>query len=394
MNGQTLRSLNFEKKPAPKRIIGHVKGTLPGPTLICTSALHGNEPAGFKALDRIFNTIRKNKITIRGEFLGLVGNLSALKEQRRFIDRDLNRGWFKEHIAALKAGSQLLDKTEDHERLELLENIEKVVQSATSDIIFLDLHTTSGKSVPFLVIRDILQIRKFVLDFPMPIILGLEEQLKGTLQEYMGNLVPIGFTIEGGQHDDPKSIDQLEAGIWLTLANCGIIENQGKNGYVKYSRDALTAVTEDLPRVFEVRFRHSMKPQDRFRMKPGYESFQTIKQDEILGRDATGEVKAEEKGRILMPLYQAQGEDGYFIIHEFNSIWLTVSEYLRRLQLDSVLHLLPGVKEFRGQKDTLIISKMIIRFFAIEIFHLLGYQKIRMMGKNIIMRRRLDILPK
>ncbi len=125
-------------------------------------------------------------------------------------------------------------------------------------------------------------------------------------------------------------------------------------------------------------------------MNPGYESFQRIKQDEILGRNATGEVRAEEKGRILMPLYQPQGEDGYFIIHEFHSIWLTVSEYLRRLQLDSVLHWLPGVKKYRGQKDTLVINKMITRFFAIEIFHLLGYHKIRMMGKKIIMRRRID----
>lgn len=392
MNGQTLKSLDLEHKPEPKRIIGHIKGRTPGTTLICTSALHGNEPAGFEALTKVFQTIRKNKVKIKGEFLGLVGNLSALKNQQRFVDRDLNRGWFKEHISALKAGSQLLDKTEDRERLELLKNIEKVVHSAKKRIIFLDLHTTSGKSAPFLVIRDILQIRKFALELPIPIILGLEEHLKGTLQDYMGNLVPIGFTIEGGQHDDPKSVYHLEAGIWMTLANSGIIENQGKNGYVKHSREALTEITKELPRVFEVRYRHSMKAEDRFKMKPGFESFQAIRQGELLGKDANGEVKAKEKGRILMPLYQPQGEDGYFIIHEFKPVWLAVSEYLRRLRLDSLLHWLPGVKEYRGQKDVLVISKKLTRFFAIQIFHLLGYRKVRMIGTKIIMRRRVDDL--
>jgi succinylglutamate desuccinylase len=51
-------------------------------------------------------------------------------------------------------------------------------------------------------------------------------------------------------------------------------------------------------------------------MRPGYVNFQPIQQGEHLANDTTGPVLAPEDGLILMPLYQPQGSDGFFVVQE------------------------------------------------------------------------------
>ena len=40
-----------------KRIIGERAGTLPGPLLIIFAEIHGNEPAGYLAIEELFEAI-------------------------------------------------------------------------------------------------------------------------------------------------------------------------------------------------------------------------------------------------------------------------------------------------------------------------------------------------
>jgi succinylglutamate desuccinylase len=49
-------------------------------------------------------------------------------------------------------------------------------------------------------------------------------------------------------------------------------------------------------------------------MKKGYRNFQEIAQNEILATDKNGVIKAPYDCRILMPLYQKQGNDGFFLV--------------------------------------------------------------------------------
>ena len=49
-------------------------------------------------------------------------------------------------------------------------------------------------------------------------------------------------------------------------------------------------------------------------MKPGFKNFQAVTKGELLARYDDQDVKAEADGMILMPLYQAQGNDGFFIV--------------------------------------------------------------------------------
>jgi succinylglutamate desuccinylase len=50
-----------------------------------------------------------------------------------------------------------------------------------------------------------------------------------------------------------------------------------------------------------------------FKMFPGFQNFSPIRKGEPLATDRHGIVYAPNGGCILMPLYQGQGNDGFFI---------------------------------------------------------------------------------
>jgi succinylglutamate desuccinylase len=52
---------------------------------------------------------------------------------------------------------------------------------------------------------------------------------------------------------------------------------------------------------------------------PNYKNLQSIKKGEKLATDNKGDIKASEDCLILMPLYQAQGHDGFFLVKEVKS---------------------------------------------------------------------------
>jgi succinylglutamate desuccinylase len=373
------------------RLIGRIEGARHGPLLVATAGLHGNEPAGVAALERVCRALEPRRQLARGEFLALAGNLAALARGERAVDRDLNRHFRPERIVALRNG-QKPDPAinEDRELVELLEAIDPALECARGEAYFLDLHTTSGKSAAFATVGDTLRNREFAQHFRSPIILGLEEHIEGTLLEYLNGLGYITMGFEGGRHEDPASVDLLEAGVWVALAASGILPSEGEITEVAESQRLLDHNRRGLPRVFEVRYRHPVQPEDRFQMAPGYASFQRLTQGEVVAEDRSGQIRAPVPGRILMPLYQNQGDDGFFVIREFSPFWLTVSRVLRHTRAEQLLRVLPGIRRHPTQADTLVIDVQVARFLALQIFHLLGYRKQKQVGRVLLMSRRKE----
>ena len=93
------------------------------------------------------------------------------------------------------------------------------------------------------------------------------------------------------------------------------------------------------------------------------------------------------RGRMLMPLYQPQGEDGYFVVREFGLFWLRLSSALRRLGVQRWVHLLPGVRVDRADPSRLIIDRRVARWYALQLLHLLGYRKRRDEGDTLVVVR-------
>lgn len=368
-----------------RRRIGHYRGGRPGPLLLAIGGLHGNEPAGVHALRRVFARLEETRPPMRGEFVGLAGNLLALRAGVRFLRHDLNRCWRPRRIADLRAGTRRAP--EDEEQLRLLAAIEEAMAGREEETVVLDLHTTSADSVPFFTLGDTLRNRAFARRLELPLVLGIEERIEGALLELLNRRGPVTIGVEGGRHDDPRSIDYHEAVLWLALVEAGCLAPEHADGLAERRR-SLAAARADLPRVFEVRTRHAVTPRDGFVMRPGFRNFQPVRKGQELARDVRGPVRAPEEGRIFLPLYQELGDDGFFVVRSVRPLWLRVSAALRRLRVDALAPLLPGVRRSRRRVDTLIVDRRIARWYVVEIFHLLGYRRGRSAPRSFVFTRR------
>ncbi len=375
--------------PEQQRIIGRFHGAAAGPTIIVTAAVHGNEPAGLHAARRILEGLSGRENSVCGDLIAIAGNLAALSRKVRFLRDDLNRQWTPGRIESLRAirrnGGDV--RADDRQRIEMLEAMSEFLVNRRGPVYFIDLHTSSATGPPFLTVGDTLRNRHFAMNLPVPLMLGLEEQVDGSLLEYLNNRGFITLGVEGGQHDAIESIDHHEAVLWLALVASGLIRREDVPGY-----DAMVARLEpfarQFPAVLEVRTRHAITPDDGFVMEPGFTNFDPVRKGQLMAHDRNGPIHATETGRVILPLYQGKGDDGFFLAREFSPFWLRVSSWLRRLRIGSLLRHLPGVQQRPGDDDVLVVNTRIARIYPLEIFHLLGYRKRRRVGAALAVGRR------
>jgi len=374
-----------DERAAWPRELGRYERGHPGPTVVVIGGLHGNEPAGVHAARRVFETLRKNQPALRGTLVALCGNRAGLARGRRFIDLDLNRCWEDDAVAALRRSDPSGDAAEHTEQRELLACIEDLAANANGPLVLLDLHTTSGQGPPFLLMADALSNRNIGMRLHGTVVLGLEEEIDGALVCYFGGLGHRAIVFEGGQHDDPESIEHSESTIWLTLVAAGALSRSDIPEY-EHKRRALDSAAADLPRVVELRYRHRIRADDRFKMRPGFEGFTRVRNGDVLANDIRGDVTASESGRLLMPLYQDQGSDGFYLCREVSAARLALSTVCRRAQLHRLLPLLPGVSR-ASEPNTLRATPTAAKHFR-ELLRFFGYRRERPDGEGVSFARR------
>ncbi|MGZ5483858.1 MAG: succinylglutamate desuccinylase/aspartoacylase family protein [Pyrinomonadaceae bacterium] len=368
-------------------LIASIRGSLPGPTLIILGGIHGNEPAGVLAADRVRLRMQERSASLRGEVVLLRGNTRALEQRARYINVDLNRQWTAENVRTAELEKQgIPEVSELLEQRELLTVVREAVSRARGEIYFVDLHTTSAHGQPFATVGDTLRNRRFALTFPLTIVLGLEEQIDGTLLEYVNNLGAITMGVEAGQHEAITSVDHHEAVIWNAIASTGNFRPEDLQE-LDQSRSLLNRASGGR-RVVEVRHRHPISAADDFQMEPGFRNFQPVERGQLLARDRTGEIRALETGLILLPLYQKLGDDGFFLGREVQQFWLSLSSILRKLTVGHYIYLLPGVRRDPLNENFLIINTRIARIVPLQIFHLLGFRRLRWADKYLVVSRR------
>jgi hypothetical protein len=65
---------------------------------------------------------------------------------------------------------------------------------------------------------------------------------------------------------------------------------------------------------------------------------------------------------------------------------------MRRLHLERMVGLLPGVRIERGDANQLAVNTSVARFFTTDFFHLLGYRKHVRRDRDLVFSRRNDRL--
>lgn len=387
----TAGPLSERGRPLRPRVLGDLGRADAGPTLLVVGSLHGNEPAGVLGVERVVERLQGDDQRLRGRLLALTGNRAALAMGQRFIDEDLNRIWLPEYLERVRSGRDT-ERVEDHEMAGLDAAFRQAMREARGVVHLLDIHTTSGHGPAFSVLHDTLTNRAFARALPLPIALGLEEELNGTLTDHFTELGVVALSVETGQHEDPHSVDRAAAAIWIAMSVAGLLP-PGYDSEVAAARELLVAEGSGLPRAVEVRHRHAIPRGSHFHMASGFNSFQSVTAGQPLATEEGHTVVCPMRGLLLMPLYQKLGDDGFFVTRPVRSLWLDLSTVLRRRRVERLLALLPGIKPLPDRAATYIVNRRIARFGARQLFHLLGYRRRDHSRTHLVMEKRPEPIP-
>ena len=357
-----------------RRLIGQYDGDKHGDLIIAIGAIHGNEPAGVHALQLLFDMLQKEPsrnaaFRFKGRLVGLVGNIQAFERRTRFIKKDLNRQLTVENISEFrkfrpkltskappeeKSGQapqymehpDTFGKTtfeddelisqypnipapqypnisisqyptfEDLEAVELIDAIEQQIEEyRPKRLIVLDLHTTSADGGIFSLVSNDPESVALAETLHAPVVLGMVGSVGGSTLHYFNErnigLPTIAIAFEAGQHDDAYSARRAVAWLVHVLRSVGSIstydvENRHEIVLKNYSRS--------LPKRVQLIGSHPISASDNFKMFGNFHNFQSVRKGEILAQDRHGFIAAPQDCRVLMPLYQTQGSDGFFLV--------------------------------------------------------------------------------
>ena len=366
---------------AAERLIGARTGSAPGPTVVLLAAVHGNEPAGIDACRRVLSALESVN-DVRGRVAALIGNMCAVHRAegpRRYCAEDLNRLFTPTLVEEARATPADERRPEQRELVELLTALEGEFATAEGPVYVLDLHTFSSPSPPFAGIEDSLPARRFACRFPLPILLGFEEHLRGLLIDYIGQTYGhVAMVVEAGVHDDPASVDRHEAVVRTALAVAGVVPPGSLDEQRHWHRLA-GATGRRVGRFYDIHHRQPVNDPS-FTMAAGFDATTRVRRGRsVVAHEDGRPIVAPLTGVLFLPNRQTErraGDDGCFVVRRVRRVWLGASAWLRtRRWVHALLpRVLPGVRRDPGDPARLFVAPEIAVVFKREVFHLLGYR--------------------
>ncbi len=302
----------FDDALEVSRYLGDI-GPHEGNTVLFIGGIHGNETAGVGALKNVFEKLTEMNPDMKGRAVALIGNLEATRLGQRFLDKDMNRIWTRDVLDDLHYNRLDTSQNEYAELAELYREIQTIISQTKGNVYVIDLHTTSSPTIPFIVTNKNDSCMEFTTNFPMPVVSGLMGFLDGTLLSYINDLGYVGLAYEAGQHKNHQSMIKHESFVWLCLSETGICADMDPE-FVQHHYDVLEEELGTRNNNFKLISRYKIKEGESFKMNPGYTNFQKIVEGEELARNQDGPICSPYDGHVFMPLYQPQGNDGFFII--------------------------------------------------------------------------------
>lgn len=370
------------------RIRWALQGKKEGSVIVLFVGIHGNEKAGVQAADNLFTNLKEKERELNGSVYVITGNIPALEMGVRFIDTDLNRLWEIPHgISGRRSSNGLSSTAEYSESREIKDCITHIIHEnshTAEDFVFADLHTTSSKSCGFILLNDTLENRELARKFPLPQILGIEENIYGTLLSYINNLGYKAIGFEAGAHHDEISVERSEAFLELLLHNTNV--KKVDEASIHELSEQMHCI-DDIPETYyEIRYHKLLDDPSEFKMMSGFQNFDRVEKNTPLAYEREQLIVAPVSGRIFMPLYQNKGHDGFLIIREVSDFWLELSAYFRNSFLHNLLKYLPGVAV--AGKRSFEVDLTVARYLVRNIFHLLGYRVVQKDEDTLICHKR------
>ncbi|SEL60977.1 Succinylglutamate desuccinylase / Aspartoacylase family protein [Roseateles sp. YR242] len=319
--------------PPPTHLRVHqFAGLKPGPRLLVSAAVHGNEVAGVGAIQRVMRLLDDGSLQLLKGTLTMIPIVNPLAHrlQRREGDRNLNRNLRPTPIP---------QDFEDRIANQLCPWL------AASDVL-LDLHSFNNPGPAFAMLGprnndgDLEPFRHQAAESALAMAVGTERIVEGWLStyalglkrradkasdgsrrmalqqdphygvgttEYMRSQGGYGITLECGQHEDPQGPEVAFKAIVRTLVLLGMVAPGGVAGV----EPAAPQRPVELLQLYEVIDREHVD--DRF--ERAWASFDPIAEGERIGTRADGTpVLAPSGGRIVFPNSKAEPGNEWFYL--------------------------------------------------------------------------------
>ena len=170
------------------------------PQYAVTACIHGDEPSGKKAIERLLDSEYDFKKPVKF----VIANEEALEKNERFLDVDLNRNF---------PGDPDSDKHEERLATKVLEEVKGMK--------VMDLHSTRSEPTPFMTLGDISDtVLKLMKGTGVDKACYFEEE-SGVMGEYVD-----AFIVEAGPQGTEDAVDMAYDILVNYLATLEIIEEE------------------------------------------------------------------------------------------------------------------------------------------------------------------------
>lgn len=178
------------------------------PIAAIVGSIHGDEPSGARAIERILDALEDGELSLDGGVRFIIANPPALDAGVRFLDTDLNRTFPGD--------------AEGNREERLAAAIERLIEGLPT----LSIHTTQSQAEPMAFVHpDREEAFRLARRLPIPHLIYTNGDTAGTLTE-RGEVV----SIEAGRQGTPEAIDAAEALSRAFLVAVGALEGVSPEG--------------------------------------------------------------------------------------------------------------------------------------------------------------------
>ncbi len=265
--------VEVERLPEPSA--WRVSSGVPGPSVSIFGGVHGNEPCGIHAVCELLGLLVSGELKLDcGSVLLCIANEQAVFHGVRATSLNMNR---------------IFDDTRHVDTSYLFRRTEALKSLIEHSDIHLDLHSTSQPSSPFIFLEH--GHRLEVADVNIPFIVTLDDadmakDFSGTTQSYARRRGAKAYTIENGQHEDPRSREHALRISIDFLKREGLTPNGDRQ--------------HGSPRALRQFLMHK-KQSEAFHFRKPFRSFERLSRGDIIGTEEGRLLTAPEDCFIVLP---------------------------------------------------------------------------------------------
>jgi succinylglutamate desuccinylase len=257
----------------------------PGPRVAIMAGVHGNEPCGLLAFQKIFETglqIQKGSVTF------LLGSKKAVEHSVRAYECNLNRMFRRD------------EQLTETEKASYEYPISRAIMKELDEVdVLLDIHSSpAGDTRPFVICET--------HSFPVATLLPVKTIVRGLdtfhplgTDGYMNSIGKQGLCIECGNHNDPGAVTAAVEAVYRLLSGLRMIEKD-------FGSDELL-LTKEYIEVVGI-----YKAKQDFTACKSFADFEKVEAGTLVGYDADREVRMESDGVVLFMANKASvGEEAF-----------------------------------------------------------------------------------